>query len=292
MFVLGHLRTIVESRAFDEPDVLNGNRSLVTMFPDLVSCHDWGYEHSWDLAGAGVHAGLVIAHMLGDAVVHYGNRYDGLRRKSGWAYLNMGLVTRHYDEFFSMAEAEGWRESGQPRDSRRGWAHTLVEYSIDQYLADRYGCGRLWEVAQSAASATVCDLGWVRTLIAEHVITPSKPFETQPIKYCGALIRADQPDEMHLRGLALKFSLAEHPDCLEWLRVQLRAVWAAVGADEMETILASLRQVVADPLSLGYPLRLHQAAVLEQHTRWYLGDDVMLARTVNPPGRGTTNEGY
>jgi hypothetical protein len=289
MFVLGHLRTIIESRAFDEPDVLNGNRSLVAMFPDLVSCHDWGYERSWDLAGAGLHAELVIAHMLGDAVVHYGSQYNGFQRKSGWAYLRMGLVARRYDEFFSTAEAEGWRESGQVRDSRRGWAHSLAEYSIDQYLADRYGCGQLWEVARSAASATARDLGWARTLIAEHVITPSKPFETQAPRYCGALVRAAQPDEMHLRGLAVKFRLAEHPDCVEWLRAQLRAIWMAVGEDEMETVLTSLRQVVADPLALSYPLRLREAAGLEQRTRWYLGDDTIPLRTANTAARGASS---
>jgi hypothetical protein len=287
VYVLGHLRTVIDSGAFDESDVLGGDRSLVTMFPDLVSCHDWGYERSWDLVGAGPHAELVIAHMLGDAVVHYGRTFSGLHRKSGWAYLRMGLVARRYGEFFAVAESAGWREPGLPYDSRRGWAHTLIEYSIDQYLADQVGCEALWAAAQSVARSTALDLGWVHALIAEHVIRPSKPIESQPLRYCGGLIRATQPDEMHLRALALKFGLVEHDDCLEWLRAQLRDVWVTVGAEEMETVLASLRQVVADPLELGYPLHLHQTAVLEQATRWHLGDSMAKPSETVSAGPGT-----
>lgn len=279
MFALGHLHTIMESRAFDEIDVLDGNRGLVIMFPDMVGCHDWGYEHSWALAGAGLHAELIIAHMLGDAVVHYGHRFNGLQRKSGWAYIRMGIVAQGYEDFFNTAEAVGWRQPGLARDSRRGWAHTLIEYSIDQYLADRHKCDDLWAAVKAAANFTESDFTWVHELVAEHVIIPSKPIETQPARYCGALTRSTQPDEIHLRALALKFELSETPECLEWLRAQLRAVWEAVGVDEMQDVLASLSQVVADPVALGYPLRLRQTAVLEQTMRWHLGDEIPAAST-------------
>lgn len=274
MFVLGHMHTVMESRAFDEADIIGANRSLVLMFPDMVSCHDWGYEHSWGLVGAGLHAELIIAHMLGDALVHYGRRFNGLRRKSGWAYIRMGTVARGYNNFFDTAEAAGWRQPGLARDSRRGWAHSLVEYSVDQYIADRRKCDHLWAAAKTAANFTESDFTWVHELVAEHVIIPSKPIETQPARYCGAVTRSIQPDEIHLRGLALKFGLSEVPECLAWLRAQLRAILEIVGGDEMEDVLASLSQVVVDPLALGYPLRMRQTAVLEQTMRWHLGDEI------------------
>ncbi|BBA95581.1 hypothetical protein RVR_493 [Actinacidiphila reveromycinica] len=256
MFVLGHLVSLAESGAFPDVDLAAGELGMTTMLPDLISCHDWGYNDAWSLAGQGKRAELVLAHMLGDAVVHYGAHWRGHVRKSGWAYLRMGLVARRYDEFHTRAEERGWRRPGLERDSRRGWAHTIVEYSIDQWLADRRDLGALHERVRAAAGRTAADLAWVTDLVAEHVITPSKPIETQPYRYCGALTRSTEPDEMHLRGLALKFRLTEEPEVLEWLRGWLREVWAGVGEEEMADVMATLAEVSADPVRFGYPLEI------------------------------------
>jgi len=256
VFVLGHLVSLHESKAFPELALHEGEHGMTAMLPDLLSCHDWGYSQAWALAGAGIQAELVLAHMLGDAVVHYGVQWRGHERKSGWAYRRMGLVTRRYDEFHAYAEERGWRPAGLPRDSRRGWAHTLVEYSIDQWLADRRDLSVMHRQVKEAAEATAADLAWVHDLVAQHVITPSKPIESQPYRYCGALTRSTEPDEMHLRGLALKFQLAESPDALRWLRGWLRAIWQEVGEEEMADVLSSLARAGADPVRFGYPLEI------------------------------------
>src|SRR6185437_13469165 len=81
-----------------------GELGLALMLPDLLSCHEWGCPQAWSLAGAGTQADLVVAHMIGDAVVHYGRHWQGHERKRGWAYCRMGLVTRRYDEFYTHVE--------------------------------------------------------------------------------------------------------------------------------------------------------------------------------------------
>lgn len=272
MFVLGHLVSADEARVFPELSLGEGEQGLAAMLPDMLSCHDWGYSDGWRLCGAGIQSELVVAHMIGDAVVHYGPRWRGDRHKRGWAYVRMGQVTRRYDEFFTHAEASGWRTPGLARDSRRGWAHTLVEYSLDQWLADRRDLSRAYATVSAAATdvltgATNGGLDWVHDLVATHAITPSKPLATQPLRYCGALSRARTPDEMHLRGLALKFQLTEHDEVLDWLRGWLRGIWQAVGDAELSQVLRDLRDAVADPVRHDYPLELAVAASLEAEPR-------------------------
>jgi hypothetical protein len=261
-----------ESKAFPEFDLYHGEHGMSVMLPDLLSCHDWGYSKAWALVGAGARAEMVLAHMLGDAVVHYGERWRGQQRKSGWAYLRMGLLARRYDEFHTYAEEHGWREAGLPRDSRRGWAHSMVEYSIDQWLADRRDLSVMHQQVRASAAAVAADLSWVHALVEQHVITPSKPIESQPYRYCGALTRAAAPDEIHLRGLAVKFHLSEEPAALQWLREWLRAVWQQVGDDEMRDVFASLVRVSADPVRFGYPLEIAALATLPagDSGRWHL----------------------
>jgi len=256
VFVLGHLISAHRSGAFPDVDLRNGELGMAAMLPDLLSCHDWGYSVSWSLAGAGPQADLVLAHMIGDAVVHFGQRWQGRDRKRGWAYVRMGIVARRFDEFHEYAERLGWRQPNLPRESRRGWAHTMVEYSIDQWISDRSDVTALFEHVRSSALDTARDLSWVSDLVEQYVIRPSKPIETQPYRYCGALSRSEQPDEFHLRGLASKFLLTETAECLSWLREWLRTIWMTVGEDEMSDVLRSLVEATADPVRFGYPLEI------------------------------------
>jgi hypothetical protein len=256
VFVIGHLLSLHESRAFPELALEDGEQCLAAMLPDLLSCHDWGYTEAWSLVGAGVQAELVLAHMVGDAVVHYGQTWQGHERRSGWAYRRMGLIARGYDGFFEHAEACGWRAAGLDRDSRRGWAHTLVEYTVDQWLADHHDLTAMHHHVRAAATRSLAEMSWVNDLVNTYTIVPSKPLTTQPYRYCGALARTTQPDELHLRGLALKFGLCEEPEALDWLRSWLRGIWQAVGDFEMNAVFRSLATVTADPVGHGYPLDL------------------------------------
>lgn len=254
VFVLGHVATIGESGVFHDLDLLAGEEVLTLMLPDLLACHDWAYDRAWGWSGCSVTADLVCAHMLGDALIHHGPRWTPQRRKVGWVYRRMGLISRAYEAFFDHAEGLGWRNPALARDSRRGWAHTMVEYSIDQWLADTGVFEEVQEAATSAAQATLENRTWVDRVVDDLAVDPSKPIATQPSRYCGALARAVRPDEMHLRGLAVKFGLDERDEVLDWIRSQLRAIVLEVGDDELRAIRRQLSEVIVEPGRLNYPV--------------------------------------
>jgi hypothetical protein len=256
MYVLGHVVTAERSGLFGAVELSGGERVLELMLPDLLSCHDWAYDRCW-YRSEGTRDRLVTAHMVGDAVVHYGREWTGERKRSGWAYLRMGQVARRYDEFWRIAMDNGWRlpDAGE-QDSRRGWAHTLVEYSIDQRLADTGEWSELLAEVHRQASATCADPSWAHRYVTEGMVQPSKPLASQPQRYCGALERAVQPDEIHLRGLAVKFGLVETPEVLAWLRGWCRGIVSGVGADEVDDVVGEITRTVAEPDRFGYPTEL------------------------------------
>lgn len=256
MFLLGHVVTIAKAKKFPDVDLLAGEHVISVMLPDVIACHDWSYRRGWAFAGGSVFADLMCAHMVGDAVVHHGTRWKKDRKKVGWAYQHMGIVAAGYGPFFAHAEACGWRSPFAGRDSRRGWAHTMVEYSIDQWLADSEALDSLHSSAVSAAQETLQDPDWIKEVVENLGVETSKPLESQPSRYCGAIARASQPDEFHLRGLALKFGLAETDEVLDWLRCQLREVVRRIGPSEMGDVVAGLATAVASAIELDYPINV------------------------------------
>ena len=260
MFVFGHLVTIAEARIFPDVDVLAGEHVAGFLLPDIVACHDWAYDRIWDTRPGDLVADCVRAHMIGDAIIHYGEEWRTPRQRRGFAYRRMGLVSTGYESFFERAAANGWLiDATAPRDSRRGWAHTLVEYSVDQCLADR---GRLDDsfLAVRAAAAAIDPVGlgsWLGAFGAQV----SKPFPAQPARYLGVITRAQAPDEFHLRGLAAKFGLREDLGVLEWLRGILRGIVTGVGVDELDGLVRRLTAVLVDAAGYAYPLPRRWRAV-------------------------------
>lgn len=266
MYVLGHVVTSAGARGTDV-DLLAGERVLELMLPDLLSCHDWAYDRSWYRSETRRDR-LVVAHMVGDAVVHYGVRWDGLHRRAGWAYRRMGVVTRRYSAFWREAADRGWRRpDALDRDSRRGWAHTLVEYSVDQLLADDGDWGDLLDAVRAEARQTLQDRTWVDEYVLAAAVAPSKPLASQPARYCGALARAERPDEMHLRGLAVKFGLVETDEVLDWLRGWTRDIVRTVGAEEIRSVVDGVSEVLTDLPAHGYPDSVADAVRLPDPSR-------------------------
>lgn len=93
----------------------------------------------------------------------------------------MELVAPAYESFFHRAAADGWVvDASAPRDSRRGWAHTLVEYSVDQHLADTKRLHDTFRAVRAAAgSVNTADLDRWLTAFGAQV---SKPFPAQPAR--------------------------------------------------------------------------------------------------------------
>jgi hypothetical protein len=105
------------------------------MLPDYVRCHDWGYDKCFEQNPVTPAGRLIRSHMLADWFVHYGSEFE--RQKRGWAYRKMGVYAKTYEAFQAEAVRRKLREDIPMNDSRRGFSHTMIEYSIDTWLANR-----------------------------------------------------------------------------------------------------------------------------------------------------------
>jgi hypothetical protein len=256
MFIFGHVITAADSHIFGRGDLLAGEGVLGLMFPDLVSCHEWGYRASWDLDPSSPTATLIKAHMIGDAVVHYGARWAEPNRRRGWAYRRMGIVSRAYNAFFARARAEGLLicPDGYRPDSVRGWAHTIIEYTVDQFLTDTRRLDESFQSIRAEFTRISGRIDWIEETLAQLGIAAGKPFPAQPLRYARCLADATEPDEFHLRGLIVKFGLVESAEVIGWLRGMLRSVIGTIGREEMEDVVGLLGDVVRDPIEFSYPI--------------------------------------
>lgn len=133
MYILGHYVTALLSGRFSA-GVLTGEHGAALYFPDFVRCHDWGYTRCFALPERSTSSALIKAHMIGDWWVHYGP--GGEPKRLGWAYRRMAVFARQYERFFDTAARLSLLCSQeQERDSVRGFAHTMMEYSIDTHLS-------------------------------------------------------------------------------------------------------------------------------------------------------------
>jgi hypothetical protein len=245
VFVFGHLVTIADAGIFPALDPLAGEEFAAFLLPDIVSCHDWAYDSIWSVRPGDPVADCVRVHMIGDGFIHYGEGWREARQRRGFAYRQMGLVSSGYESFFEQAEANGWlAETTVQRDSRRGWAHTLVEYSVDQHLADTRPLDDSFLALRAAGASLTPDR--LAPLLEVLGAQMSKPFPAQPSRYLGVIARAQAPDEFHLRGLAVKFGLREDACVLDWLRRLLRSVIAGVGREELDGLIRRLTTVLED----------------------------------------------
>jgi hypothetical protein len=119
--------------------------------------------------------------------------------------------------------------------------------------------------------------------VQEATVVPSKPVASQPERYCRAVARARQPDEIHLRGLAVKFGLVETDEALDWLRGWTRGIVDSLGEAEIRAVVAEVAEVVADPAAAGYPVRLGDAAGIPDPARAF--DTRPVAAGSRPPRR-------
>ncbi|HDR7799683.1 TPA: hypothetical protein QCY03_003484 [Bacillus tropicus] len=255
MFVFGHVLTTMDSNIFRDIDLEAGEGVIGLMMPDMLSSHDWGYENCWNVKSISMDTKLIQAHMIGDAVVHYGSRWNKPLTRKGWAYKNMGVIAKEYHQFFDNAKEAGFLiDETKPRDSIRGWAHSLVEYSIDQYLTDTRNLVVPFESIRREFRKLENNIEEVNTSIQNIGIIPSKPYPSQPLRYSGVISRSEEPDEFHLRGLASKFGLVESPEVLNWTRSILRRIIQDLGKDDLENVISEITKVVNNPNPFGYPL--------------------------------------
>ena len=255
MYVIGHIWTARE--ALRELDLDEGEGVIELMLPDLLSAHDWGYVSAWAIPGAHSVSRPIQAHIVGDAAIHFGRFWSGTDARRGWAYRRVGVLGElvRWTDFYDEAEALGLTQGAAAHRPRApGWAHSLLEYSVDQFITDHFRTDKCFESVRQVMTTVSAREDWLRHLMSELEIETKKPFPDFATGYVRALTSAEQPDELHLRGLAWKFGLALSPESLVWLRALLRETNSRIGAEEMHELIRDLTAVTSDPRAFAYPV--------------------------------------
>jgi hypothetical protein len=241
MYIVGHCHIAQAVGLLSDPRTF-GDDAVVLMLPDIVRCHDWGYSHCFDPPPRDRRESLVRAHMLGDWYVHYGDERRMVGRR-GWAYRRMGHLAREYDDFFEGAERLGLRNAAVARDSARGFAHTMMEYLIDQVVAE---CGSFDAHFASVKAALgvvgssegVGSLGWLtRAVAALSIECDASRIPTDAADFGARVRQSTHPREFALRAGAKKFALRETTDAMEYVGEYLRRASKHVTPTEVWGVL-------------------------------------------------------
>lgn len=248
MYIVGHYVSTRLSERFS-PSVLNGDAAAALYLPDFVRCHEWGYAQCFRLSDADPAIALVKSHMLGDWWVHYGDGEVDKRR--GWAYRRMAIYARCYDEFFAAAARDGLLVSPDaPRDSVRGFSHTMMEYAIDTHLAARLSTDTFHSVQRSVARIGTTDDNWsvpaVLAFIASRGIEGS--FESVAADMASFRTRAaaaSQPAEFAYRAGVKKFGLHETPASLRLVANTIHEGLAEIPGTEIDDVVAATASFIA-----------------------------------------------
>ena len=235
MYIVGHcvITDIAKSSSFD----VYGSHSVALMLPDVVRCHDWGYERCFQSRPTSVAGQLIRMHMLEDWFIHYGE--TTVRERVGWAYRKMAVYAREYDGFFSTAAARGLRHHGEPPDSRRGFSHTMIEYSIDTWLAHKGYFKDHFAGVRDALGSVGCKQGvgsldWIaQTIDAEDITTSSPDWRADAKSFGDRVRKSGSPEEFVYRAGVKKFGLEECSASIDLVADVISAGLAKIPDDEI-----------------------------------------------------------
>lgn len=144
MELIGHCAVAAKSGVHTEQDVF-GEGVIELMIPNILHCHDWGYQHVWEVENFPDDLHYVVtqirAHIIADWIIHYGAEQTSVKRKSGWAYKHMGLAHGAAEEFFEEAmkldllSSSATHPSTWSKKKRLDFSHSITEYALDFILA-------------------------------------------------------------------------------------------------------------------------------------------------------------
>lgn len=244
MFVIGHVANALRSGAMDGLPAPAALAEL--LLPDAVACHDTGYAAALASTPAPAPAGrlpfLTAVHLLGDAYIHFGDEPEAQRR-AGWAYRAMRPVVPRMGRFYERAGELGCLVEA-PKDSVRGWAHSIAEYCVDHLQVTRDGfftADELDDLDRSLSRLARSDGDHADTVevLAGHGLVNEKPMPHQRLRYY-AFVAALGVRRAHVGGLALKFGLCLSPTALALVEEELDWFVDTVGEDELRGVLRDL----------------------------------------------------
>jgi hypothetical protein len=251
MYIVGHyvITALSGCDAFDVGD----DRSVSVMLPDYLTCHDWGYERCFEAVPDSVEGRLIRAHLLGDWFIHYGSGRE--RQRSGWAYQKMAIFAREYDSFFAHASDRDLRDAGQPPDSRRGFSHTMVEYSIDTWLAlNGHFSDQFAAVQRSLGSLGNRDVGvgswqWIEQVASAEGVRSSSPAWADHVKsFASRVLTSTGPQDLAYRAGVKKFGLADRPESIALVADTINRGLSKFPSSEMQSAIEQTAAFVSHHL--------------------------------------------
>lgn len=238
MYIVGHC--VITDLSKPGPFDLYGSDSIALMLPDIVRCHDWGYERCLRERSSSIAGQLIRMHMLADWFIHFG---DGVvRERVGWAYRKMSVYAREYDAFFHSAATRNLRR-GEPTDSRRGFSHTMIEYSIDTWLVrNGYFDGRFDSVRDAlgrvGGEQGAGSLSWIReTMDAEGIESDSLDLSADATSFADRVMRSNDAHEFVYRAGVKKFGLKDCDDSISLMAETIEKGLRKIPGEEMRGIV-------------------------------------------------------
>lgn len=260
MHIVGHC-FVTEASGTVPPESIRGQGIFALMLPDYAQCHGWGYTHCWKpvpVTRENLDEHLMRAHLLADWFVHFGGDPRDQQRV-GWAYRQMHIFAPLYAPFFSAAQRIGARVSGPPVVSRGDFAHSMVEYCVDVYLARRGDLDRSFEQVRAALGSVGARRGkgsmeWIRGMLAERNIESPDLAESVTTfrEDCAA---ARDPEELTLRAGLRKLGLPSSEITLELMRTTVEHGLRRIDTDEVHASLAETAQFLRTWMPAGSAAR-------------------------------------
>lgn len=245
MYILGHVYVSQFLQSVDYDFAVNdGVRAL--MLPDYADSHAFAYEHAWSMDTDAL-GRLIRSHIAGDWWVHFGDNLDERAHRRGWAYRRMGVIARLFEDFYQKAYEKGLCETPEPNDSRRGWSHTMMEYSIDTYLA-RTGCmDDSFAQVRKQLGDLAAHADEVSTLFEEQQVRPwGQATWRHALAYSMRVAISNAPEDFAVIGAVGKFGLDYSAESRKHVVDYQNRIVDEVDAAEYESILGAMGDFVRD----------------------------------------------
>jgi hypothetical protein len=167
----------------------------------------------------------------------------------------MGFFARQYEQFFEVAAQRKLRPTGIPADSRRGFAHSMMEYVVDTHLCltgrvdDAFSDIRegLSGVGRKGGPGS---LAWVsRTMEAEGLSSESCALEGDLLSFGERVEASTRPEELAYRAALKKFELASSEESLHYVSDFVQRGRAEVGSRSIEDLVRAASEFIGHKLT-------------------------------------------